>query len=147
MTAAAVAHGDKRLEGADVGVLRGRLAARGVDEIRVVGRAKDVTDQVAELVATLGESVVKDVLGRFGHLAALAVELPASPARFAIGIDGEDWFEGEASSVMVSNLPDSVAGMRAFPDADPTDGRLDVGVVLARTRREWLASSMIQPIG
>ena len=41
--------------------------------------------------------------------------------------------------MLVGNIGTLKAGVMAFPDASPTDGRLDVGVVTAAGLREWAA--------
>lgn len=54
-----------------------------------------------------------------------------------VTVDGEPFFAGPAACVLVANVGTLKAGVAAFPDASPTDGRLDVGVVTAAGLREW----------
>ena len=54
-------------------------------------------------------------------------------------VDGEDWFTGPASCVLVANVGRISAGLPAFDDAEPDDGRLDVGVVTAASVWQWIA--------
>ncbi|HSB87007.1 MAG TPA: diacylglycerol kinase family protein [Ilumatobacteraceae bacterium] len=54
-----------------------------------------------------------------------------------ITIDGDDFFDGEASCVLVGKIGASKAGFETFPEATPTDGKLHVAVVTAHGVREW----------
>jgi YegS/Rv2252/BmrU family lipid kinase len=56
-----------------------------------------------------------------------------------VEIDGEPFYKGQASCVLVGNTGSLKAGIEAFPDASPTDGRLHVAVVTAVGVREWAA--------
>jgi diacylglycerol kinase (ATP) len=56
-----------------------------------------------------------------------------------VRVDGTPFFEGPATCVLVGNLGRLKGGVHAFPDASPTDGRLDVAVVTAEGWREWAA--------
>jgi diacylglycerol kinase (ATP) len=80
----------------------------------------------------------KDRFGRLAYLKAGARHLDTDGAEAKIGVDGEDWFEGHAACVLVGNAGTIMGGVRAFPDARMDDGRLDVGVVTAQHRRDWL---------
>ena len=60
---------------------------------------------------------------------------PRSDAR--VSLDGKPWFRGKVSCVLVGNVGKLTAGLEAFPDASPDDGRLDVGVVTASGARQW----------
>jgi diacylglycerol kinase (ATP) len=80
---------------------------------------------------------LKDRLGRLAYIATGigAVEREAVQARVAIG--GDTWFEGPSTSVLVGNMGDLFGGLSVFPDADPEDGLLNVGVVTAESATEW----------
>jgi len=54
-----------------------------------------------------------------------------------VRVDGADFFSGAATCVLVGNLGKLKGGLDAFPDASPTDGRLDVAVVTAAGLRDW----------
>ncbi|HEY7629010.1 MAG TPA: diacylglycerol kinase family protein [Ilumatobacteraceae bacterium] len=54
-----------------------------------------------------------------------------------IKIDGDDFFDGEATCVLVGKIGASKAGFETFPEATPTDGKLHVAVVTAHGIREW----------
>jgi YegS/Rv2252/BmrU family lipid kinase len=54
-----------------------------------------------------------------------------------IKIDGDVFYRGPASCVLVGNVGTLKGGVEAFPEATSTDGRLHVAVVTATTMREW----------
>jgi diacylglycerol kinase (ATP) len=54
-----------------------------------------------------------------------------------VTVDGQPFFAGPAACVLVGNIGTLKAGIAAFPEASPTDGILDVGVVTAAGLREW----------
>ena len=49
-------------------------------------------------------------------------------------VDGEEWYEGLASLVLFGNVGNAFAGVKAFADAQPDDGLLEIGVGSARRR-------------
>ncbi|HEY5881192.1 MAG TPA: diacylglycerol kinase family protein [Nakamurella sp.] len=56
-----------------------------------------------------------------------------------VTVDGAQFFRGPATCVLAGNLGELPGGISAFPDASPTDGLLDVGVVTAEGLRDWAA--------
>jgi YegS/Rv2252/BmrU family lipid kinase len=62
-----------------------------------------------------------------------------------VTIDGNTFFEGEASCVLVGKLGSLKGGIKTFPDASPTDGQLHVAVVTAAGVRQW-ASLMVSAV-
>jgi len=76
--------------------------------------------------------------GRARYPAAMLAELRTLGAvQYRITVDGE-LLTTDAVMVAVANTATYGAGMRIAPDADPTDGELDVTVVGVVTRRELL---------
>lgn len=80
----------------------------------------------------------KDRLGMLAYVRA-GVRHAREGDRFdaQVTVDGEPFFAGPAACVLVANVGTLKAGVAAFPDASPTDGWLDVGVVTAAGLREW----------
>ncbi len=77
---------------------------------------------------------------RFGILAYVASAMRNLRNGMAITnvvVDGEQFFFGRTSMVLVGNHGTVSGGLTVFPDADPTDGRLDVAVLSADSIREW----------
>lgn len=54
-----------------------------------------------------------------------------------VEVDGREVFEGPATCVLVANIGSLKGGIEAFPDASPTDGKLDLAVITADGMREW----------
>ena len=66
-----------------------------------------------------------------------AKNITSKRVKTTIEVDGEPWFDGEASCVLVGNVGDVLGGLSVFPEASPDDGRLDIGVVTADGAWEW----------
>ena len=60
-----------------------------------------------------------------------------------VTVDGDVFYKGPASCVLVGNTGSLKGGIDAFPDPNSTDGRLHVAVVSATGMREW-ASLMVR---
>ena len=91
----------------------------------------------ALMIKDAEDSGAKDRFGRLGYIWAGVHNRNISPARAEVTIDGEPWFTGDASCVIAGNVGTLLGGIPAFPDASPTDGRLDVGVIEARRPSDW----------
>ncbi|MAT03842.1 MAG: sphingosine kinase [Acidimicrobiaceae bacterium] len=91
----------------------------------------------ALLIRDADDSGMKDKYGRLGYVWAGVKNRNVSPAHMEISVDGDSWFSGDASSVIAGNVGTLIGGIPAFPDASPTDGRLDLGVVTARSATDW----------
>jgi len=81
---------------------------------------------------------LKDRLGRLSYVVTGARNLGRDASRLDVRVDGTPWFSGRASCVLVANIGTILGGIPAFPRASCTDGVLDVGVVRAETRLQWL---------
>jgi diacylglycerol kinase (ATP) len=92
----------------------------------------------ALLIAEADDSGLKDRFGKLGYVWAGVRHRHVSPARARITIDGAPWYAGPATTVIVGNVGRLIGGVPAFPEADPTDGRLDVGVAEVRSLTDWL---------
>jgi diacylglycerol kinase (ATP) len=116
---------DGARRGLDVGKVNGEhfavMAGAGLDAMMI--RAADAG--------------LKDRVGRIAYVWTGAKSLQLDPVAMTIDVDGERWFEGEASCVLVGNVGDVFGGLSVFPDATPVDGLLDLGVVTADGAWEW----------
>jgi diacylglycerol kinase (ATP) len=81
---------------------------------------------------------VKEKLGRVGYVRATIRSTKMSPIKMTVELDGRTWFSGKATCVLVGNVGTILGGITAFADASPTDGRLDVGVLQAKSRADWV---------
>lgn len=92
----------------------------------------------ALMIRDAEEGAWKEKYGRVGYVVAGVKNRTVSPAKAKISIDGEPWYHGDAACVIIANVGTILGGLQAFPDASPTDGRLDIGVVSARSATDWL---------
>jgi diacylglycerol kinase (ATP) len=107
-------HGDRRR--LDVGCFDGErfavMAGAGFDAAMIKG-ADDL----------------KDRLGRAAYVVGGTKELNAPSFEAKIKVDGTPWYEGPASCILVGNVGELFGGIEVFADAQPDDGKLDVGVL------------------
>ena len=73
----------------------------------------------------------KQRLGRAAYLVSAVANLGFKPFEATIKIDGERWYKGPASCILVANIGHLFGGIEFFDDAEPDDGVLDVGVLTA----------------
>lgn len=92
----------------------------------------------ALMIAEADDAELKDRWGRLGYVMAGARHTKIPPAQAEVRVDGQPWFAGDASCVLVANVPTILGGVTVFPQASMTDGRLDVGVAKARKRSDWM---------
>jgi diacylglycerol kinase (ATP) len=116
-------HGARR--DLDVGVVNGErftvMAGAGLDADMIKG----------------ADGKLKD---RFGRLAYVYTGMRAAGQdtfKADVDVDGERWFSGKAGCLLFGSMGTLTGGLVAFPDADPCDGQLEVGVVTAESRLEW----------
>jgi YegS/Rv2252/BmrU family lipid kinase len=83
------------------------------------------------------DGALKDRLGRAAYVWTGARNLRARPFKARIEIDGESWFRGKASCILVGNVGHLFGGIEVFDQAEPDDGRLDIGVVTADGVMQW----------
>jgi diacylglycerol kinase (ATP) len=83
------------------------------------------------------DRALKDRLGRAAYLYTGARNLGASRVKATIEVDGERFFAGRVSCVLVGNVGKVLGGIKAFPEAQPDDGLLDLGVVTAKNPVQW----------
>ena len=116
-------HGRKRK--LDVGKMKGErfavMAGAGLD-------ARMIQD---------ADGTLKDRLGRLAYIWTGVKNARASTFGAQIEVDGTQWYEGEASLILVGNLGEVFAGVEAFEGARPDDGELELGVVRAEGLVEW----------
>jgi diacylglycerol kinase (ATP) len=109
----------------DVGTLNGErfavMAGAGLDAV-MIGRA---------------DRRLKDRLGRMAYVWTGVQAAREAGRQLRVRVDGTDWFSGRASCVLLGSFGTLTGGLVAFPDADPSDGLLEVGVVTAEGLRQW----------
>jgi diacylglycerol kinase (ATP) len=83
------------------------------------------------------DGVLKERLGRAAYILTGAKNTPAPRVATRVTIDGDKWFKGKTSCVLVGNVGKLMGNIAAFPDARPDDGLLEIGVVTAKSRWQW----------
>jgi YegS/Rv2252/BmrU family lipid kinase len=90
----------------------------------------------ADMIADAGKQA-KARLGRAAYVLAAAKAVRGRPTGMRITVDGEPWFRGRASCVLIGNTGRITGGMPAFDDAEPDDGWLNIGVATASNPVQW----------
>lgn len=83
------------------------------------------------------DGALKNRLGRAAYVFTGAKNIRASRIKTRVRIDGDKWFDDEASCVLVANVGKIMGDIAAFPDAQPDDGQLEIGVVTAKGLWQW----------
>jgi YegS/Rv2252/BmrU family lipid kinase len=84
------------------------------------------------------DGTLKQRLGRAAYLVTGARSIGINRVATRVRIDGDKWFDGKASCVLVGNVGKVFGEVAVFPEADPADGLLEVGVVTAAGRWQWM---------
>jgi diacylglycerol kinase (ATP) len=80
---------------------------------------------------------LKERVGRAAYLWSGSRNLRGKGFGAEIAVDGTDWYEGNATCILLGNLGDIFGGVEVFPDARPDDGMLELGIVTAEGLLEW----------
>ncbi len=117
----------------------GRGAERTIDLGRVNGEAFAVMagSGFDALMIRDADDTLKSRFGTVAYALSGAKHLRADLVHTKVTVDGEDWFEGRTTMVLVGNFGKISGGLEVFPDAKPDDGLLDIAVMSASTLREW----------
>ncbi len=83
------------------------------------------------------DGTLKDRFGRLSYVWTGAKAAQATPSKLTVKVDGSPWFKGRASCVLLGNMGTITGGLKAFPDARPDDGLLEIGVVTADGSVQW----------
>ncbi|MEO8106622.1 MAG: YegS/Rv2252/BmrU family lipid kinase [Actinomycetes bacterium] len=121
---------------AEIGA-RGNL--RRIDVGRVNGERFGVMAGVgadAQMIQDADRGL-KDRLGRGAYVFTGLKGIRDATVKVKVDVDGKRFYSGKAGSVLVGNVGKLMGGVEAFDDAEPDDGKLDVGVVTATTPTQW----------
>lgn len=83
------------------------------------------------------DSGLKDRFGRAAYLYTATRNLSASLVKATVKVDGQVFFKGRLSCLLVANVGKVLGGIDVFPSARPDSGLLDLGVVTAANPAEW----------
>jgi YegS/Rv2252/BmrU family lipid kinase len=81
---------------------------------------------------------LKDRVGRAAYVWSGTRNLATEEFGARIEVDGAEWYEGQATCILVGNLGSLFGGVEVFPDARPDDGQLDLGVVQGGGLVRWM---------
>ena len=84
----------------------------------------------------------KDRYGRLAYIWAASKNLRAEPFKARIEVNGDLWYKGDASCLLIGNVGALFGGMEAFDSASPEDGLLELGV----THAESLGSGRVRSL-
>ena len=90
---------------------------------------------------------LKDRLGKLAYVWTGIRHVNGAAPHAKVKVDGTTWFEGDASCVLVGNVGTITGGIRAFDDARPDDGWLDVGVATAQGALQWARTLGTMAVG
>jgi diacylglycerol kinase (ATP) len=80
---------------------------------------------------------LKDRFGRLAYVWTASKNIRQAPFKARIEVNGELWYKGKASCVLLGNVGKLFGGIEAFENAKPDDGLLEVGVTNAEGLGEW----------
>jgi diacylglycerol kinase (ATP) len=80
---------------------------------------------------------LKDRVGQVAYVWTGAKNLKNTRRRAKIDVDGERWFSGKVTCVLVGNVGKIAGGLPVFEEARTDDGRLELGVVTADSVWQW----------
>jgi diacylglycerol kinase (ATP) len=83
------------------------------------------------------DGAMKDRLGRAAYVVTGARNLGARRVNATVKVDGKRFFKGKLSCVLAANVGKILGGVEAFPQAQPDDGHLELGLVTARNPVQW----------
>ncbi len=109
----------------DTGTVNGEhfavMAGAGFDA-RMVGQA---------------DRAMKDRFGRVAYAWTGARNVGRRPVKVKVKVDGKKFFSGRSTCLLIGNVGEVFGGVKAFPNASPEDGLLDLGVVTASNTLQW----------
>ena len=79
----------------------------------------------------------KDKYGRLAYIWAASKNLRNEPFKARIEVNGDLWYDDDASCLLVGNVGALFGGLEAFDDASPEDGQLELGVTHAESLGQW----------
>ena len=113
--------------------------ARSIDVGRINGEYFSVmagTGFDAFMIRDANDTL-KSRLGTVAYVFSALRHLRDGMVHTTVAVDGNEWFSGRSSMVLIGNFGTISGGVDVFPDAEPDDGLLDVAVLRTGTLREW----------
>ena len=89
----------------------------------------------------------KDKYGRLAYIWAASKNLRTEPFKARVEVNGDLWYKGDASCLLVGNVGALFGGLEAFESASPEDGLLEIGVTHAESLGQWARTVARTAIG
>ena len=89
----------------------------------------------------------KDRYGRLAYIWAASKNLRVDPFKARIEVNGELWYDDDASCLLVGNVGALFGGLESFESASPEDGQLELGVTHAESLGQWARTVARTAIG
>jgi len=89
----------------------------------------------------------KDRFGRLAYIWAASKNLRTEPFKARVEVNGDLWYKGDATCLLVGNVGALFGGMEAFDSASPEDGLLELGVTHAESLGQWARTVTRTAIG
>ncbi len=117
----------------------GRGTPRLVDIGRVNGEAFAVMagSGFDALMIRDANDKLKSRLGTVAYVISALRNLRTETVGTEIAVDGQPWFSGRTSMVLIGNFGTISGGIDVFPAADPNDGKLDIAVLSISKVGQW----------
>jgi YegS/Rv2252/BmrU family lipid kinase len=93
------------------------------------------------------DGTLKDRFGRLAYVWTGSNSLRRKPFKAKIDVDGVPWYRGDASCILIGNVGRLFGGIEVFADAEPDDGRLELGVVNADGVTDWVRTLARTAVG
>jgi len=90
---------------------------------------------------------LKDRFGRVAYIWTASKQLRGDPFKARIEVDGQLWYKGKASCVLIGNVGSLFGGGDVFENARPDDGLLELGVTNAEGIGQWARTIAQTAIG
>lgn len=84
---------------------------------------------------------LKRLLGWSAYIPAAIKGLRSGASRVAVRVDGGQWSTRRVVGVIVGNVGSLQGGVALLPEADPTDGLLDLALLRDTDARGWLVAA------
>jgi diacylglycerol kinase (ATP) len=81
---------------------------------------------------------LKDRIGRLSYIRTMLAHIRDEGSPLRIEVDGVTWFDGRAACALLGNVSNVLGGVKAFDDARPDSGVLEIGVVTASSPVQWV---------
>ena len=89
----------------------------------------------------------KETYGKLAYVWAASKNLRTEPFKARIAVNGDLWYDGDASCLLFGNFGALFGGLEAFDNASPEDGLLEVGVTHAESLGQWARTVARTAIG